>query len=311
MCVCPYLEFSLIMWWKTSLKKFQKLICVYPERKGRHSHHWSFYLILFLIRFGIFIDTISFFFSTLPPFFFWTEHQCDFAGSSLDKCMYACIVPPNDSPYSSCPNVYFHVPVCTLPPTVPSSCLAEHRQHGSNREMRSQAGKEKVTTHKLKYFSLEKWHNGQLLSVFFLALKEIFNWKRFEILNYHLLNQLTVVLFNLDAHRHRGEFLEHVLQQSKLPVHAGAVAACTYIHKHTHMRTRKHLTLRVLISYFFTDALITGSGTHLRKTSPPVSLYKEASPNRAHQRESAWNNLLEFYADTLWYSAQLMSSLGS
>lgn len=161
--------------------------------------------------------------------------------------------------------------------------------------------KKKVTTHKLKSYSLEKWS----VVVRFLQCREKKVWN----ISVHLFNQITVVLFNLDAHRHRGEFLEQVLQQSKLPVHTGAVAACICIHKHT---CRQACTSHcVLCSYLFFGVLIRASGTHLRKTPPPVFPCKEASPNRAHQRESGCNNLLDLYADTLWYSARLTSSLGT
>lgn len=42
----------------------------------------------------------------------------------------------------------------------------------------------------------------------------------------HLLYELVILFFDFDADGHLWKFLEHVLQQSKLPVCAAAVVTC-------------------------------------------------------------------------------------
>lgn len=53
---------------------------------------------------------------------------------------------------------------------------------------------------------------------------EVWCWF-FGAINMYPFNELVVVLFDLNADRHLREFLEHILQQSKLPVVASAVTA--------------------------------------------------------------------------------------
>lgn len=53
---------------------------------------------------------------------------------------------------------------------------------------------------------------------------EVWCWF-FGAINVYPFNELVVVLFDLNADRHLRELLEHILQQSKLPVLASAVTA--------------------------------------------------------------------------------------